>query len=467
MILAALYIGKIPAIAYFDESVEMNLGLSMVRTGSFHSSIFPMLPPPTIIAVYHATLFHWLAGVWMELVGIGLTQVRLFFLIGMWISVPFVYLTSRRLYGNQAGIAAATIAALVPLTHDYIRPDAFVATMTAVALYLFFLAREHNKLWQHYLTGLTIALAIEGHPYGVSLAVGLGLIYLFQYVHLVGHSRRWQWNPAFWCFVLGGATYVVIFYLIYRAPMFSMASGELAQMVYEGQLFDKDSTFLSRIALQTVLFYRDYLLENPLEVLLGVAAIIAALWRSKTQDQLLVVFWLLSLLVLSAIMVHKNPYYWIYNLPFLAILGGAFLMQVGKVEVLSKRSLTLGAWTTTLSVIVLFTTNAIITGNRTLREDRLYKILREIHHLLPPDVTVHSWPGYFVGLPEHNLVVSTLDTDSPLQAVIVTRGRDDSPQIYQRIQASGLAKAYCSDPIVLYLPKTNLPLGAPFNCPSE
>ncbi len=476
--LVAIYIGRVPWIEVFDEPMELSFSWATFQIHSFWSTSTATQRQ----LVLYPYLLHPLNGLWMSLAGFGLIQARLFFLAFGWASLIFIYLTARRLYGYYAALAAVAVGAFIPLTYDFVRPDLLVPLATSVGLYFFFTARQTRSYSRHYLAGLAVALGIEGHPYAARFAIAFALIYLYEYIRLILITRRWQWNAPFWFFALGGLTYSIFFVAVHMA----IAPGGLnlhtfsESYTYQVQYSDNPQALpLYRILVDNISYYQQYLKRHVSEAIVAVAAVTAAARCHKQSDKLLLSIWGISLIVGAFSLTHVNPYYGIYNMPFIAILAGALIARRGT-SVDSKQA-TLTGFAIICIVAALFSSETILTGNSPQAADPFIDVARQIDQVLPANITtIVGDRVYYLGILDHRRYVALDDLSSPYYrpmvpastALILTafEHRTDpfSEQVAKYAAANRLERAYCfyaaGYQITVFTALPSLPPGAPIGC---
>lgn len=482
-ILTGLYLGKTPPSLYFDEPGITNWARAVYRTGEIALYLFPGRDAQA------AALSTWgtlpIFGLWLEITGVTFASARLFWLITGWIAAPFIYLTARRLYGNLAAIVALALALLLPLAHDYIRGDMFVGMAMAIALFSYVRGRDSERWYWHFITGVIAALAIEGHQYGARFVLVLGVIYLFDYFHLMRQGRRW--DKRFWTFVAGALAYFAIYVLVHvviwgRGNPLALPAILSDYYATEAGLSGSASV-LERIISETTLWFVNYLVLHPVEFVLFVFGIGAACIRRADSDRLLLKLFLPSLVLFFFLQSHYNPYYWIHNLPFVAILGGGFIAHITPRNEVS-RGLNLAGVSALVGILVSMSVNIHLTAAQGQRFDRLIEIGYEIADVLPDDIErVAGWQVYYYGLADRTYINTEAFLNHPAdtwaedlhvlppQALILTRGLDDSfRNIDAFLESSGMQMAYCfaSDVFggrtVLYLQISDLPVDAPIGC---
>jgi len=486
LLLVCLFLGRVPHILFADEAPEINLSWSMFTTRSFYWGMYPEMPPKTI-ALIHSGL-NPLTGYWMSLTGVGLEQARLFTLILGTLSLPFIYLTARRLYNGLAAWIAVAVGALILLPHNYARPDLFVVTMTAAAMYFFVTARDSKSLVRHYLVGLLVAFGMEAHPYAIRFVIAFGLIYLVEYIQLLRTSGRWEWNAAFWCFVLGGLSYGLFYlttHVLVSGQSFSLAD---YSAIYAGQTQSPYMTAgsrLSRMLNENSKFFGWYFRLHLPEATLWLLMPVIALRRRKPADKLILAIFLPSMIIGVLLLAHLSFYYWVYNMPFIAILTGAWLARIGQhvepAALQTRPTLTLSGVLGLTIVSGLLATHIVVTGMQRSATAQFIEIGRQINSLIPKEASVVGSPIYYLGMTDRPFVsletyyyVPNPSEKKTPDALILTLGDGDmnDPMVMSAssyVQQSPLRKAYCfytdgGNEVWLFLREESLPKDAPLYC---
>jgi len=479
--LVIVFIGRVPHIEVFDEPYELSFSWAIFQTGAFTWPMGPQMMDARQLALYPYIL-HPLNGLWMSVAGLGLVQARLFFLVFGWASLLFIYLTARHLYGNYAALAAVAIGAFIPLRHDFIRPDMLIVLTTAAGLYLLVTARSNKSNLRHYLAGLVVAFGIEGHPYAIRFALAFAVIYLVEYGQLLRSTRRWHWYTPFWLFVLGGLTHAVFFVIAHMAIVpggFNLRAAGEVSTIEVGFSANAQLPFLARILADNLLHYRLYFQLHMAEVLIALVAAIGAIRRWQSADKLLLAIWAVALALGAFMLVHVNAYSWIYNMPFMAILGGALIAQLAasmnreRVALVSVASLCL--------IVTALSSDTILTGTRPSVAEPFIEVGRKIDHLLPADIpTVIGNRVYYLAILDHRRYVALDELNDPYYrmmpasatALILTSFADKTDDYTDKMlryaATAKLSKAYCfyvrEYQIAVYVPTTKLPANAPIGC---
>jgi hypothetical protein len=485
IILAVLCVGRVPHVDVFDEPGEINLSWSLFTTRSFHWAMFPMKSPAEVALSY--SLLNFLNGGWMKVAGLGIVQARTFYLLWGGLSIPFIYLAARQLYGTSVGLVATLIAIFLPLTHNYSRPDMFVMTMTSIGLYLFVRGRDSNrKKLYPYLTGLVVAFGMEGHLYAVRFVAAFGMIYLVEYVH---HRRQSQQYSEIWYFVLGCLSfvsyYVVAHVLIVEGGQVKLSAASTIYAQEVGYSNAAKADYLNRILSDNITFYTQYFYQHTPEVLLLIVSVLAALKRKSWADRFLLANLFLSLLVGAFTLLHVNPYYWIFNMPYISILGGALIAQGRHGYSSENMPLHLSALARVGIIITMMVAYTAVTAGEDQAADHFSRIARQIDALLPREITtIIADRIYYLGIYDHRDFVTVDDFQPPIWdlaqpqpwALVLTSTAeaDQLPFFVEMRRYASLtnkSRAYCfyiaNYEISVYSPAEKLPEGAPIGCKAQ
>jgi hypothetical protein len=489
--LTLLYLGRAPRSLPYDEAYITYRAVSWFAAGEPRAPMVPYLERP-FLAMTPASFLG--LGVWLDAVGVSLEMGRLFFLIVGWLGVPFIYVTARRLYGRTAGLFAVAFASIVMLEHNYIRPDFLIPTAVSIALCCFMRARDTNKQWLHFIAGFVLALSVEGHPYGVRFAISFGLIYAIDHARAVWKARRWQWNAPLLLFAAGGLAYLIIYLVVHvviwgqidLGAAFSTLETWYRMEANLGGAVGRRPLLEKAITLGGEWLTR-YPGAHPVEAALALFGIVAAARRWLSPDTLLLTTFLPSLAIFFLMMAHDNPYYWIHNLPFIAILGGAFLAEIcGTLAQNAKLNIASAAGLGAL-VVLLVSNLFVVSRYGQTSADRLIEIGKEINQVLPSEVRrVSGWQIYYFGLFEREFYdilslgrkpASDWMPDwgiEPPQALIITQGLDDTmSNAQQYIESGSVVAVRCFESdlygglTILYVERGFASDSAPVNCDAQ
>ncbi|HLV33836.1 MAG TPA: hypothetical protein VKY59_01930, partial [Spirillospora sp.] len=451
LLLNYAYIGTLPGSRFYEEPILADWSISIAEPNIPASRMFPARDPVSG-NVYHTSASLYGLGLWSRAFGVDLIKGRILFRLLVYLALPFIYLAAERVYGRFAGISAVAIAVFIPVHHGYLYPTALVALTNAIGLYCFFSARDAQtsagQRVRHLLAGFVTGLGMEGHPYAFAFVAGMGAVYGIEYLRQIRQTGRWLWQP-FWLFVLGAAG-AGLFFIAFRI---AFSKGALTPANFVDALLraythetniGNTSDPTRRISKFISYFLGSYSAWFPLEFTLLVGGLAAAAWRGFRQqiihDRRLLALALLSVGVLAALMTHNNPYYWIFFMPFVALLTGGLVVSVGG-RAAGPNLVQVALIMTLISLLVSFTITAVPEQNA----DELIEMGYIIDELLPAEIqTVAGWQTYFYGLYPRVIPstenfymapVSEWRGVEPPQAIIVTTGLDDShPQLWDYIR---------------------------------
>lgn len=144
---------------------------------------------PTSVNAEHVPLYFLAEFAWGELVGKSPERLRLFSILLNLLTLPFVYLLARRVFGVMAGVAAAGLLALSPFHVFYaqsLRPYMAVALLASVSLYALVRALDEERPAWWGINVLCNLLLLWTHLFSLFLlaAQGAALLVLLP--------RRWR-----------------------------------------------------------------------------------------------------------------------------------------------------------------------------------------------------------------------------------------------------------------------------------
>jgi mannosyltransferase len=122
-------------------------------------------------------LYYLLLGLWMDVFGVGEARTHglsVAFAVAM---VPAAFMAGRALFGMRAGWYAALLAAINPFLTYYAqetRMYALIALLSVIVSATFVLAFVHRRRVWLPVFGVSLALLMYSHNWGLFLAVGTG-----------------------------------------------------------------------------------------------------------------------------------------------------------------------------------------------------------------------------------------------------------------------------------------------------
>ncbi|PJF39462.1 MAG: hypothetical protein CUN54_08665, partial [Phototrophicales bacterium] len=504
VLLVVQYHGRVPQLSPYDEPFQLNLVYNVYKTRTLFSNLNPTLSPARLLLASYS-LVRPFAGLWLDVVGNGFIELRLFYLLLAWAGVPFIYRVAQMQYGRIAAIIAAGVALVLPLHHNYARPDAFVMTMLSVGLYLYFTNHEHASPRRYYLTGVVLALGMEGHPsYGIRFAAAFGVIYLWHYFQTVRSTRQWNNDRRIFYYTAGVLTYLLI-YFVSRTLIITGGNlninetiDSLREVYMVNTLGDEKPFSVIRRFEINIELYVQYFKYHPLEVFALVMVSSVAIIRRHKTDVILLALVSLAALYMLLTLAHTNSYignyYAIHTIPLLALLTGATLAWAADVLDTSEPSVSYVALLIVGAMLGVLVADTVDFADRRIdtNHTELIAIGDSVLSMLPDDVMVAGDAVYSLAAPgrTHYTAASTvakLSVDewrdgSPRldewsrfgirapQAIIFTAGHNFQPEIIEYIEANNLVPARCYTNnfyerlTILYLPEDFLAGDESINC---
>lgn len=484
LMVAAYQGGYVPPNRNFDEGWIAGRAVSLVDSDpETVDQMTPTRDPASSGAV--ANLSQWFLGMYFRLFGMGLSTGRLYGTLLSWLMLAFVYEVTRKLYGSVAAVIAVIVGLLLPLHHGYLYPTNWVALFHVAALYVFLQADQAQspKRWPlHYLVGVLAALSIEGHAYGAAFTAGMGAFYLIYYGREAMRERR-VWSGSVATFALGVLT-VLMVAIAFRI---ALTGGELSLGNFAATLLNRYTdeatigtdtiSFPQRVLSTNVFFWLDYLNRFPVELVIFIFALVAAVRRAvfkrHRSDRLMLTVLFISTAVLGLFMAKPNVYYFIFFMPYITIFAGAACANLWQPRT-QWRVAHLGAAVWLFALLAAFTVVKASQPNY----NALVHLGYEIDAVLPVEADlVSGWEMYYFGLHPRRFIMlynyyeQNREPDLPVpDALIITHGLDDIPDVLSYARQHGFQRAYCFpldefDGITsVYTQEEFLPADAPVNC---
>lgn len=449
------YIGTIPASLYYDEPLIANYGWTCAQNNVMG---IEMLPPRDLDYIKMTVpLVYCIPGFFMKYFGTTLSIARLQGILIIWLATPMMYWMAKRLYGVEAAIVATIVMLLFPLMHNYLRSDPYVAFILTVALYCFTRAREHPAWYLHFLTGFSLAFSIDAHQIGLRFVPVFGLLYLWDYIHIIREQKRFVFYRPFFLFAIGGFVYAGIYYLIHVVWWTQtdlMGVFDLINTAYAEQLTVGGNVgFWQRILNNLSVWFITYGVRHPVEVLVLFTGMIAAVRQFQKPDRfLLYVFWL-SWVLYFFIAPKPTPYYLVHHLPLVALFAGSLVHGIVKYR---EHTVRLVAVFPVLVLMVFFTANILRASQSGQNADRLMDISFDIDAQLPDDVQmVTGHQVYFWGVAHRDFYDANTFAKhtvneaiaewgiSPPDAIIWSVGLDEHAALSDYIESEQMVAVRC------------------------
>ncbi len=322
MILTVHYLDRYPRLNTIDELHNWVVQWTYANTGLLGDALYrQMIPLPQ--PIYDSP--HYILGLILRFIGDTFWQARFARLLMACLALPFIYLSGRRMYGSRAGLLAVVIAIFVLAPTAYVRPDVFVGVMLSVAIYVYLRAQETRRPFVHYLTGLCVALAGEGHPLAYRFGIAFSLLYVIRWANDMRKARRLFVDGRVFALGLGGLTGMLIYLSIHIIPGFE-----------QGIHFARNYSPLSRTPSEQLLAALDIVVgqfevwvsTSPFELLLVVLGVVIAAKRFEHGDRLLLALLVVSELLMIATYGYYRYFYQVHFLPVFALLAGRALAHL-------------------------------------------------------------------------------------------------------------------------------------------
>ncbi len=281
-----------PNISIIDEPWDLSWAMGYVHTGRFFD-------PIAYFDNGDIQRFMLLVAWWIELVGTGFWQVRLFFFL---LILPLIAMTGRvahNLYGRGTGwLVMLVMLCSVPVWEAArIRHDIGLALALTASLLLYTEALKRERASLHFFAGLLMGWGWFAHYHAIGFGVAMAIsLYLPRYVERI---RRGHWLPE-------------------RALLLYVAGGLLgAASVFTFQILPDLAGSLSRrqpripqtpaeYADNFIAYWRNLFNYSQIEFALVITGLAAALWRHRRSDVLIV----LLALTLHASLALQSTYWW-------------------------------------------------------------------------------------------------------------------------------------------------------------
>ncbi len=408
-IITVHFVDRYPKLNTIDELHNWSVQWTFANTGLLGEAMFrQMIPIPQ--PIYDSP--HYILGFLLRYIGDTFWQARFARLLLACLMLPFIYLCGKRMYGRRAALLAVVFAAIIMAPTAYVRPDVFVGVMLAVGLYVYLRAQTTRRPWMHYLTGLCIALAGEGHPLAYRFGLTFALIYMVRWGYEVWKTRRLFFDGRVFALALGGFTGVLIYLSIHIIPGFE-----------QGIHFATNNSVLSRTSAQQLIEAQDnairqiqvWITTSPLEFLLLLAGIILAVYEGTQPDILLLTLLLVSELLMAATYGYYREFYQVHFLPVFALLIGRFLARLTETRVNRTATARLSNFVLVAMICILslgiFGQQALASLNDPWRAE-FTAIGKRLKADLPPDAIVVGNEDYFLEMRSLNYYgIQTVTTD--------------------------------------------------------
>lgn len=393
LVVTVHWLDRYPQLNQIDELHNWVVQWTFANTGLLGDALYrQMIPIPQ--PIYDSP--HYILGLLLRFIGDTFWQARFARLLMACLALPFIYLVGQRMYGRRAALLAVVVAIFLLAPTAYVRPDVFVGVMLSVALYVYLRAQTTRRPWMHYLTGLTVALAGEGHPLAYRFGVAFTILYGLRWLYEMYRSRRLFIDGRIFALCLGGLTGMLIYLSIHIIPNFT-----------QGLHFALNYSPISRTPDQQVVLAQDIVLEqiavwirtSPFELMFVVAGVLFAIHTFNQGDRVLLALLAVSEVLMIATYGYYREFYQVHFLPVFALLAGRVLANLttfGSNRIpagrLSNLALALVIFVVSLGIMVQ---NAQSSSEDTVRAE-FTAIARRLKADLPRDKIIVGNENYFM-----------------------------------------------------------------------
>jgi len=395
-----------------DEGSLLNAVTNMVETGHIASKGIRLPDTAPNRPEWGRLLIIY--GWWGRLFGVGLIQTRVLGLLlglGM-LAVQFAIV--RLWYGTRTAFLGTGLAALGWLGMQSVAGRNNALPMLAFGLVLWLhvdTVVHHRAAWRHALIGLLAALSLEAHLANLALLASLGGTYALDYLGGIFRERKpLIRGHALWLYLLGAlpglALYLYIHVLSLPDPMAYLNHMSAHAGTSPGLL----AALLSRLT-GIVPAYSELWLVSPLEVLVLLATILAAIIRWRKPDR----HWLSLLLSYEVgyLLVRSQ---FIVNIGYSAMAAPLLYAGLGPLVVrgLGRDDGTLARWRIPLVAalavgLAAFSVRGIGDSRAVRQELEAYALPAEeiVHRYVPPGQTIVGADFYYPYFTEYEYLFPT------------------------------------------------------------
>jgi 4-amino-4-deoxy-L-arabinose transferase-like glycosyltransferase len=330
--------------------------------------------------------------------GLGLFQARLVSWIFGVVLIIVTVIVGRRSYGNLSGYFAALFLALSPpfiQASHYVRPDIMLSTLGMTSYFLTLIAFEKNRWWAHLLAGLLIGLSFDIHQNASLFAIGLGVLYLFNY------RFRVLKQSGTWLFVFGGLLGVAYYAFVYVLPnasdFFNYYRFSLG-ISHQMPLMTLNPLSILKSAREEI--GRFHFFENSLDFALIGASVVFLALRRKRADRFLLIFTGSVFIAFVLLVGNKHDIYAILLYPCFMLMVAETLVSLVRG---SQRFSPQSAFASALLGLFLF--SSLFHLVRPVTEHRnydYYAITDHIKSVIPVGARVMGLPHWWLGLADYD-----------------------------------------------------------------
>jgi hypothetical protein len=262
----------------------------------------------------------------------------------------------------------------------------------------------------HYLTGLCVALGVEGHPLAYRFGLAFALIYIARWFYEMIQRRRVFIDGRVFALALGGVTGIMIFLSIHILP--NVEQG-LHFLLNNGPGARGDPGQAALFSIQRQFYV--WVTTSPVELVLVVAGIALAAYRLEHGDRLLLAILVVNEAVLLGTYGYYREFYQVHLLPVFALLAGRALANLTEVRQSRIPAGLLAGLALAAMIFVASFGNLYGEANAAVSDpyrDEFTAIARRLKADLPADAIVVGNENYFIEMHSLNYYgIQTITTD--------------------------------------------------------
>lgn len=209
-----LSLGQVPPVGVL-EGWYVDPAFYYYKFGRFDYTMFPGLVEFQNGSFGQGNLRFWLQSCFFKFLGFGLFQTRLPMLLGGLLTVYFIYLTGRRLFGGSSGLFSALLFIAAPVFYNAHMGDAhsWLAASFILSSYFFLRLLSEKRAIFAFWAGFTIGISVSFH-----IAGSLGVVPLTFLVFYHRFKKELSTSHAL-CYLAGGVISFVIWYSLTVSPI--------------------------------------------------------------------------------------------------------------------------------------------------------------------------------------------------------------------------------------------------------
>jgi hypothetical protein len=411
VILAVHFLDRFPQINLIDELHNWSVQWTFANTGLLGDTLYrQMIPLPQ--PIYDSP--HYIAGFLLRFFGDQFWQARFTRMLLTVLALPFIYLSGKRMYGPRTGLLAVVFALFLIVPVAYVRPDFFVGVMLSVAIYVYLRAQTTRRPWLHYLAGLCVAVAGEGHPLAYRFGLTFALLYGLRWLYEMWKTRRLFIDGRVFALGLGGLTGMMIYLSIHILPGLDQGLHFAKNYSPIGRTIqDQIDAALGMVQQQLDI----WISSSPFEFIFVIVGAAWAIVKFEDSDKLLLALLFVSEGLMLTTYGYYRPFYQVHFLPIFALLAGRVVANLTDSLEQSRSRRGPGSRLALAGVIflvgfVIMEQNAVAQAPDPLRDDYT-QIAKTMKTDLPSDKIIVGNEDYFLEMRSPNYYgIETVTTDN-------------------------------------------------------